>query len=234
MRKRYPLALVLLCSIPGVRPDDGDAFAQQITTLGSQPRGGASVPTMAGTGFLSFTTTQGTATIGNSSIGVTLADSDQGHDQIRAVCKNAPATPYTLTGKFSLTAAYGQGADSWGGFAWRDNANGHMIGYGVLNRTDQNVPSVFSIDFLDPVNNNASGEGAVTTFQTTMWLQIRDDGTSAIETYSMDGVNYNQLSSVAKSSGFLGSNGYNQVCIFVSAHGSAAKLGLQGYTQTSP
>jgi hypothetical protein len=192
---------------------------------------------MAGTGFAAFTTTQGTATISDSPIGIVLADTDQGTDTIRAACKTAPATPYTLKGKFSLTALYGgtvDSADSWGGFAWRSASNGHLQAYGILNEAINLVPALFSIDFSDPTTYGGSSEANFDTWQTTIWISLSDDGTNASLGYSMDGINFNQLYSVAKSSGFLSATGYSQVCIFVSAHGSAAKLSLQSYSQTSP
>src|SRR5215469_14790416 len=85
---------------------DGAAAHQ---TTGST---GSSVPTMASTGYSGFTTAQGTATMFNTPVGLTLQDVDQGADTIRAACKSPPVPPYTLTGKFSLTAAYGSGSDS--------------------------------------------------------------------------------------------------------------------------
>jgi hypothetical protein len=191
------------------------------------------VPTRASTGFSTFATQRGTATLADTAIGIQLADVDQGADTIRAVCKNAPATPYTLTGKFTLTAAYGPGGpDSWGGFAWRDKRTGHIQGYGIVNEEINFVPSLFSIDFRDYVTTNWTGEGYVDTYSPTMWIRIADDGLTVTESYSMDGGGFNHLWSAPKTAAYLGSGGYNQVCIFVSAHGSDAKLTLHRYSHT--
>jgi hypothetical protein len=45
----------------------------------------------------------------------------------------------------------------------------------------------------------------------------------------MDGVNFNDLTMITKSKGYLSQSGYNQIRIFVSAHGSDAKLVLSAY-----
>ena len=217
-----------------ISPSDIQDLVCSIPTLAT-----AAVPTMASTGFTAFTTTQGTATLTNTTAGVTISDTDQGADTIRAACKNAPTPPYTLTGLISLTASYGPVGDSWGGLAWRDSTNGHIIGYGILASQgapppEHGTPTVWSIDFSTPTTFAGTSEGQVFTYAPTIWIQISDTGTTAIQRYSMDGVNFLTLSSVAKAAGYLGSAGYKQVCFFASAHGSDAKATLRSYAESSP
>jgi hypothetical protein len=210
-----------------------------ISSIAGSPSAGP-VPTMASTGFVTFTTPQDTASVFDTPIGVTVADVDQHADTMRALCKPAPATPYTLTGKFTLNAAFGAnnfGAtipDSWGGFAWFDDATTKLIGWGILNQTFDKFASVYSIDFTNYNTYANSAETQVDTFSPTLWIKAGDDGTNIIQQYSMDGTNYIQANSFPKTGSFLGTNGFNHICIFVSAHGSDAKLSLQSYTESSP
>lgn len=194
----------------------------------------ASVPTLASTGFSSFTThPQTSATIADTPAGIALSSPDYGSDNINAACQAAPATPYTLTGQFTLLQSWYVNGDSWGGFAWRDAVSQKIVGYGLLpyNLGESVAPSAYSIDFSDPLTYAGSNEGHFVHGTPSAYLRIADDGTSVYESVGYDGQNFLPVSTVLKSSGYLGASGYNQVCLFLSAHGSAAALTLQSYSK---
>jgi len=211
------------------------AFAGQIfrpqNTVTAPP------PTMESTGFAAMTTNPGSYSIANSDAGVIISGPDQGADGINAACQTAPSTPYTVTGQVTVNPGGSGNNNSGGGFAWRDAGSGKIIAYYLLmypSSSSSSGPAGYSVDFADPSTYGGSVEGNIYVSGTTIWQQISDDGTNAIERLSMDGANWLTLSHVAKSSGYLGASGYNQVCFFASGHNGAVIVSLNSYKRTSP
>lgn len=205
--------------------------------------GGSSVPaaTFGSTGFpTTFTTNPGgtDATIAQDATGITISVTAFGSDNMNAVCKTAPATPYTISAKITLNTLWGShagsdGSDSGGGLAWRDSSTGKFAGAWLLPETSDatNWAELFLIDFSDPSTYGGSTEGDVKTWDPYTWEQLSDDGTNATYRFSNDGFHFIQIASVAKSSGYLGATGYKQVCFFGSGHGGPATITLNTWSQ---
>lgn len=105
----------------------------------------------------------------------------------------APSTPYTITAAIiPLTS----GTFSLAGIALRNAASGRFIHINARHDrgvvvTKQNTATSFN---SDPVTRtNAHGGGG-----TLLFLRMADDGTNVIFSYSVDGVNFTQLFSEAR------------------------------------
>jgi predicted alpha/beta hydrolase len=231
-------------------------FGQTTVINGS---GSTAVPTLASTGFPStFTTAPGspshTATIANTAAGITLTQTDFSADNINTACKATPTAPYTISGKFITDQAFGLFAassasntfDSGGGFAYRDSGTGKIVTFfsGLAAGTAESSgsspawswkpPSFYVIDWSD-ATTAAAGEANAIVLSPILYEQLKDDNAGHIQVnFSFDGAAYIPLLTITKASGYLGATGYNQVCLFVSAHGSNTAISLAAYSQTSP
>jgi hypothetical protein len=122
----------------------------------------------------------------------------------------------------------------------RNSANGSRIGIGWYD----GFGKFHAISYVTPVVvvEKYSAVGAIPAADVTsasngysqpIWLQLKDDGTNVSFAFSQDGANFLTLFSVAKSSGFLGASGYNQVIFFVNPSGASNTIGtLMSWTQT--
>jgi hypothetical protein len=213
--------------------------------LNNKPSLPGAPPTLSVAGYpSSFTTNPGStaATVANSVTGILFHEASQTTDNLNMVCKSAPATPYTITAKIAVTTDYGDSGDSGAGLAWRDSVSGKIASlWAALSAADTHVPTVFGIDFSDPVTYGGSSEGRVTTYAPNIWAQIADDGTNVHYRFSVAegtvipaSAAFIEAASVPKASGYLGATGYNQVCLFISAHGADASAVVGSYGETSP
>lgn len=203
------------------------------------------VPTFSNTGYPnSFTNlpSGSTATIVNSSNGIALAETDYGADNLNLSCKTAPATPYTESIHVALSTDIGTSNSSFG-LAWRDTTNGHLdtLWMSPTSNSPKLAGALFEITWSDSttaVGSNASMLAGVAS----LWLQIDSDGTvfhmrfSTAQTDTVpDASQFIRLFGGTIGSGdYLGVGGYNQVCVFISAHGAAAAALILGYSETSP
>jgi hypothetical protein len=206
-------------------------------TLGGAPvfaSDSAAPPTMNSTGYSKFATTQATAALTDSPGGVVLSDIGQGgKDVVRAVCKDAPPTPYTITARMALTITDIASHYDWGGLMWRDANSEKMIGWGITTGIS-GVPGLVSTDFTNMTTWAGSKEASLNLYTLTLWLQLQDTGTTVNETYSMSNGGYYKVVTKSKSNGYLGLNGYNQICIALNAHSGATSLIVESYAETSP
>jgi hypothetical protein len=189
--------------------------------------------TIVSIGYSKFATTQATAALTDSPGGVVLSDVGQGgKDVIRAVCKDAPSTPYTITAQVALTVTDVSSHYDWGGLMWRDANSGKMIGWGITTGV-AGVPGLVSTEFTNATTWD-SKDASFNLYTLNLWLQLQDTGTTANEKYSISNGGYYQVVSKPKANGFLGSNGYNQICIAVNAHSDITSLVVERYSETSP
>jgi hypothetical protein len=226
----------LLAALLGLFLLGRGAAAQSISgAVGAAP----TVPTFASTGLPStLTSNPGTYTLANSAAGIVLSGPDQGADAINATCMAAPTPPYTIIAQdtvMSSPTASGTASDSFGGLAWSDGTKYIAFGNVVIPGGPPAIPSVYSINYPTNVGSAASvNGGSVAVGTPTAWQSISDDGTNATQKVSVDGVNWATLSHVAKSSGYLGTNGYAYVCFFASGHAGSIIETLNAWKQTSP
>ena len=218
--------LAWLIATPGFAQPAGGPFGP----VSSGPAA-ASIPTMRSTGYTAFTTNPagGNATIADSPVGITLASTDQGIDNLNAACKPNPTPPYTITTHVTLTQEWAAG-NSWAGLAWYAPTTNALIATGPLAATDvtPHHPSLYSLIFSSPTTWSQSTLGGVYTYSPAEWVRYQDDGVNWNIQWSADGINFYPLYHTVKFPE------YTRVCIFVSAHGSNAAASFDTYTETSP
>jgi hypothetical protein len=202
--------------------------------------GSSTVPTSASTG-LSTWVNQGNATETDGATGMQLLTTGvwgTSTQPMAALCKTAPATPYSIIAKVGLNG----NSTQWGGMAWRNTTNGKAETLDVWNAGSSASNgyvswTVIGFEGFALANTNAYNDtlwGAYAGDQ-TMWLKLKNDGTNMSEYTSVDGQSWVQLFSEALSGSYLGATGYNQICLMlVSSSGTTQIVTLMSYQETSP
>ncbi len=203
-----------------------------IATTGGGSGGGlynqvlSATPTSAGTGLTNWLN-QGSATVADSSVGICI-NAPAATANVTARYAAAPTPPYTITALISGT----RNALSYNniGIGWYDGTNKlHVIAYTVAN---SGFPFLEVSRWNSPTSYNSDDfTGNQFDLAEPIWLQIADDGTNVSFGFSQDGANFLTLYSVAKSSGWLGSSGYNNVMFWVSPQGGQQLATLMSWAQ---
>jgi hypothetical protein len=176
-------------------------------------------PTIAGGTWsqVNFTSGSSAADVAN---GILFSNaSGIGSDNVSFLSRAAPTAPYTVTAFFALHQLPQNGGSGLGfsdGTKFQtlttDNQHGFLV---------QNFDNDTTYDSNEG-ENTFSAEQGVPQFAPLLWLRISDDGTNVHFYYSVDGVYFVAIYSVAKSSGFLESSGYTHVGPTFNPHGSYA------------
>lgn len=187
----------------------------------------SATPTLANTGLNNWLN-QGGATLTETPVGLSINAPLQSGDKVAARYMAAPTPPYTITALIAATRA----STSFGGvgIGWYDGSNKlHVITYVTNNggapRLEvekwTNASSWTANDYIS--NTNA--------FSQPIWFRVRDDGTNVSFAFSQDGSNFLQVFTVAKSSGWLGASGYNDIVFFANPNGSQTLGTLMSWAQ---
>ena len=188
--------------------------------IGQAPSGGggsglyssvlSGTPTSAGTGLTTWLN-QGSATVADSDAGICVNAPSANSFNFVGRYKAAPSTPYTVTALVALTTVPAGHAPS-AALGWYDGSDKlHTIG--LLNNTGSahwtiEVDKASGPTSFSAADFSTSTQGIVGP---QCWLQIEDDGTDVYFRFSNDGANFLEVFSVAKSSGYLGSDGYSNI-----------------------
>lgn len=177
----------------------------------------SATPTSTMTGLTNLVGTG--AAIANTAAGQRIS----GTASAGAYTTTVPATPYSIT---ALIAAQGGSVPEMG---WTD-----LTKYQFMYPNPGSSTATFG-------QINVQSNSNLTTFAATnatfsngfplrlLWMKIRDDGTNVTWFVSVDGVNFQQIYTVAKSSGYLGASGYSH--IIVGPLGSAGDNVIMSWTQ---
>lgn len=187
----------------------------------------SATPTSASTGLTTWLN-QGSSAVADSAVGVAMNSPSSGSTiNIAGRFKPAPTAPYTITALIAATRNSASGAAV--GLGWYDGAAKlHLLGYAVSGTTPillvqrwNSTSSLNSTDFTSASN----------AFAQPIWMRIKDDGTNVSFAFSHDGASFLTVYSVAKSSGFLGASGYNNVIFFNDPRGGQTIGTLMSWTQ---
>jgi hypothetical protein len=172
-------------------------------------------------GFTSWDN-QGTATLVDNAVGSTLLQPTSTGHVLEAVYKTAPSTPYTATALFIFPFPPAIGGGSGFFFGWRSSA-------GAFDGFTSN-PSGINHTTWSSHSSYASYTSILGAFTQPMWCSLTDNGTTVTMACSADGANFTTIFSVAKSSGYLGATGYNQIAIGMDAYSSAVQFTVAKYS----
>lgn len=180
------------------------------------------VPTQANTGLLTWIN-QGSATLTQAPNGLAMTQPGHSGDTWSLLSLSAPNAPYAFSGVLSFTTSVANYTQA--GVGWYNSANGNMqmleIGWnGALQATveEWNSPTSYN-------STNASG----TWLSNLLGFKIRDDGTNVYFDTSADGSAFNNIYTIAKSSGFLGGTGYNTLVWGIDANTNSVSSVLMGW-----
>lgn len=151
-------------------------------------------------GWINQTTT--TATDGQAGISL-FGNSNSG---INMLVRTAPTAPYKINLLINFFSTDGIGAPLVA-LGWRDGSSGKLDIAAPQSNND-----IVHKEYSDP--STLSSYDTVTPLQVIIgpiWYQIADDGTNITISAPGDGINFFPYYTVAKSSGYLGTSGYNQI-----------------------
>jgi hypothetical protein len=182
------------------------------------------VPTSVNTGLTTWVG-QGAATIADTAAWIYL-DIDQFHGANPILrTRAAPSAPYSFTAKIALNSPLSNLSNPNAGIGWTDGTKLHHV-TAVLANNGVFQLAVSRFTNLSTFSANDFSGGTHAPGSSRHRMQIRDDGTNVSFGYSFDGANFITLFSVAKSSGWLGSSGYNTVYFFGSNGGNSNEAGV--------
>jgi hypothetical protein len=190
----------------------------------------SATPTSASTGLIAWLN-QGTSVVSDSAVGLSIDAPPIGGIAGNLVGRftPVPSPPYTI--RALIGATRNSNNNSGVGIGWYDGtAKLHVLSYTTLNG---GVPFI-EITKWNTVSsfNGGDFQSASNGFSQPIWLQLQDDGTNVSFAFSQDGANFLPVFTVAKSSGFLGAAGYNNVIFFLNPRGASHTLGtLMSWTQ---
>jgi hypothetical protein len=168
------------------------------------------VPTQGNTGFNTWLN-QGTGTVADTSIGVTM--SPQNISAMTGFGRAKPATPYTAKALVSLSFPFGTGAQ-YGLGIW-DAVSTKLMFIHVYG----NQYLLQAWNAYNSYNNTLQSGGNPNL---PPWFSVADDGTNFTFGYSMDGLNFGTFFSQPISSSIL-SGGYTHVGLMIQPQSGAGE-----------
>lgn len=171
----------------------------------------SSAPTAAGTGFGTWLN-QGSATVADAATGIAL-NITSGNGSAHVVhgrLATVPATPYTKT---ALLLLEHNGLQySAAGVGWSDGTKIHAAFFQNEGGTQLTVQETT----WATASSTPSFPGTATKqWNSHVWLRLADNGTNVTLDYSLTGVIWTNVFTIAKASGFLGASGYTNFIYFI-------------------
>jgi hypothetical protein len=188
----------------------------------------SATPTSASTG-LSNWLNQGAAILTQSAVGLSIDAPLQNSDIVVGRFAPAPTPPYTITALVAATRV----TTNFGGIClgWYDGTSKlHLIS---LTNTGNSVPRIEVERWLSPTSATATNDfqSPANGFPQPIWFQLKDDGTNVSFAFSQDGANFLPVFTVAKSSGWLGASGYNELVFCTDPKGGRTLATLMSWAQ---
>jgi hypothetical protein len=181
-------------------------------------------PTKVSTGFTTVLNGGAGVTLTDTAMGISIfAPSSFGGNAIVGLVKPAPTPPYTATMLILPSATDLEG--NWFFVAgWRNTTSLKLDTLGAGGGTNWD-----RLEWTNPAALAASPNVGNWRGSPHVWVQFKDDGTTATMSISYDGINFFALSTVTEAGSFLGTGGYNQLFIGLDASGASCALTLASY-----
>jgi hypothetical protein len=187
----------------------------------------SATPTASSTGLSSWLN-QGSSTVSDGTMGITIDSPSSAATNLTGRYKAAPTAPYTITVLVTATRNTLNGA--FVGIGWYDGT-AKVQPIGIFNN-GSGLQLIAVRQYNTPTSSpGISFQSGLNGYSVPVWFQIRDDGTSVYFSFSYDGANFFQVYTTTKASGFLGASGYSNV-IFLADPNAGRMFGtLLSWTQ---
>lgn len=196
-------------------------------------------PTTTSSGFTTALNQSTTFSATNNATGITVADTtpQSGTNTYEGIVGAYPSSPFTKTFLFSTPQPSKTGSNwAYAGLivtsTTASTSPAMQFFFGTLSGTCTTI----EVQGITNLTHSGTGTNIASTASNFcpayLWLQYHDDGTNLYFSYSLDGSNWVQLYSVAKSSSYLVSQGgsLNYLGVFLY---NGASSGQEGYTLLS-
>jgi hypothetical protein len=189
-------------------------------------------PTIASMGLTTSYNQKSTFSATNGSAGVVLQESATlSSDYWEGVAGSYPTAPFTLTAVFSVFNGPSSGSPA-AGVAILDSLTGKLMKFGIRfaggscgwNVGCWSTPTTWASDLVI-----TSCAGAV-----LLGIIVKDDGTNLTVSFSTSGFAWTKAYTVAKSSSYLGSSGFNYLAAVVDSISSSVTTTVLAWNVTYP
>jgi hypothetical protein len=183
----------------------------------------------------------GATSLADVANGVLLADASVASvaQNIRGFTVASPSTPYTIDANLSafMGAINITGSQLMVGIGWTD---GTKVQNTHFTNSPVSSPYTGACEVVHYSNYTTSVAADGSTFfgfynYADCWFRLSDNGTTVTFFVGIDGVNFTQIYTIAKSSGYLGSGGYSNVGVFLNTgllgNGGTANVVLRSWYQ---
>ena len=179
----------------------GDMQPTNVTK--SIPDFSAGVPALSAFTQLNFSTGATAGEVAGKSIYMT---SSAGNTNTLGLAKAVPGSTYSVVFHMATHNFTPGNAAQWG---WRDSVTGKCI---LFQKSSATRLLIMGLSNLTTWNNTIVDD---TSFYlpNEFFVRMRDDGSISYCDISLDAVTWSQIYQVTKSSGYLGSSGYNQILL---------------------
>lgn len=198
----------------------------------------SATPTQSGTGLTTAWNQPGTFSATDTGVGVTIADTagSGGADLNEGILKAYPGVAYTLTALVSVPAYSNSGTAGPFGISINDTLAGKSETCGLILRSAALKFSL--IKWSTPSSYSSETDSSPFPISVAaipfIWIRVKDDGTTVTCSVSTDGAYFNNAISETKSSGFLGSSGYNYLGFGMDQYQGPIGTSLMSWTITTP
>jgi len=179
------------------------------------------VPTSTSTGLTTWLN-QGTASVADTSTGVTITAPAQAGFSMRCRYKAAPTPPYAIKALVALNGPPLAVASNIvnTGIGWHDGTKLSHIGIQV----NGTAGVIIYVENWTNISTPSATVFGKALWMPIAWFRLRDDATTVYFEISMSGddSDFVTLYSIAKASGFLGSGGYSNVFFYADRQGTSA------------
>jgi hypothetical protein len=195
---------------------------------------GLTVPTVAGLGLSTKYGSSATYTQTDTALGVNFADSVNNGANYTGSLMAYPGTAFTYTAALTITpnsvmsVSFGPAASASGAGEWlTQHSSGGLAP----------SPSIDIEDWFSPSSYSGTIEGTekIYTAGAYLWFRYQDDGTNITYSTSTEGINWFTVYTVAKTDGFLASNGgYNFFGVTITTYNGPGGTIMLGQKMTTP
>lgn len=163
---------------------------------------------------------QGTASVTDAN-GISYLSAPTSTTNVRLRQKTQPATPFTITAAVIVNQSTANNSEC--GLMLRESATDKMVGLCLRDGISTSVQRYTNVTTI-----------GVTVFSRTdgrlgrLWLRMTHDGTNIVSSFSLDGVNFYQVDTHAKTASFTTDS--NQVGYFVCNRSSTVTIALSVFS----
>lgn len=195
--------------------------------------GGMNPASRSTAGLTTNVNQQGTFSMGDGTqtVGFYIADSMfSGGDELEGIVAAYPGSAFQLDALINIQGPTGGSPGAFGGVAIMNTTTGQTMLFGL--RWSGGAWQPYVMTYNSPTSFNSSlysGSDLALANADRVWLRLVDNGTDITCSWSLNNILYTQVYTVAKSSSFLGSGGFNYLGAVIDPVNNALAMTVESW-----